>query len=97
MNIKDLEVTQNTVIEDEKVLLSYEGIPLLSSNNLSIIRGEKGSMKSTFRDYLIRQMVNPEDGFESSFDGNVLVVDTEMSKRLIQNNLKRFDGFTDRV
>lgn len=95
MSLKDLEITLDTVIKDEKVLLKYEDTILFSSSNMSIINGPKGSMKSTERDYLIRNLLNPEEGFESNCTGNIVILDTEMSKRLIQKNLNRYDS--DRV
>lgn len=92
MDIRSLEISKETIIEDEKILLRYNDCVVFSSNNISIINGAKGSMKSTARDFLIRQLFNPEEGFKSDIAGSVLVIDTEMSKRLIQNNLNRFDG-----
>lgn len=90
MNIEDLEIKRDTIIDDEVILLEYNDTVLFSSNNLSIINGLKGSMKSTARDYLLRQLLKPEEGFKSDFKGDIMIIDTEMSKRLVKKSVERF-------
>ncbi|MDA7993151.1 MAG: hypothetical protein MPJ25_08940 [Pirellulales bacterium] len=94
-SITDLEITKDLVIKDEKVLLKYQDTVLCSSNNMSIIHGPKGSMKSTVRDLLIQNLLKPSENFNSNLTGNIVVIDTEMSKRLIKKNLDRYND--DRV
>lgn len=87
-----MEITKDTVIQDEKVYLSYEDTNVFSSNNLSIINGYKGDMKSTTRDYLIEKLFKGGDGFTTQFTGTVLIIDTEMGGRAIKRSLSRYEN-----
>lgn len=88
--LRDLEITENTVVEEEKAILKYNDTIVFSSNNMSIINGPKGSMKSTEKDYLIKQLFLPSEGYDSTLQGSVLIIDTEMSKRLIKKSIDRY-------
>lgn len=83
-------ITPDKEIEQNKILLKYDGAEIFAEGTMSCLVGPAKSRKTFAMSLLIERMMNPSDGFQSDFNGEILYFDTEMSERRVQMVTKRF-------
>ena len=85
------KITPNREIEGGNVHLSYKGSEIFVEGTMSCIVGQAKSRKTFALSLLLEQLLKPSiEGMESSFIGDILYFDTEMSPLRVQNVSKRF-------
>ena len=89
--IYSTRITPDKEIEGGKCLLKYNGSEVFTEGCMSVIAGNAKSRKTFALSLLVEQLLTPSvEGFESSFTGEVLWLDTEQSERRVQMVSQRF-------
>lgn len=84
-------VTPDKEIEDGRILLTCDDAEIFAEGTMSVLVGAAKSRKTFAASLLLEQLINTTNSrFNSSFNGEILYFDTEMSDRRIQMVSKRF-------
>lgn len=90
-DIYSTRITPEKEIEMGRVLLTYDEAEVFAEGTMSVVSGGAKSKKTFALSLLVEQLLTPsEPGFTSTFAGEVLWFDTEMSERRVQMVSKRF-------
>lgn len=87
----DSRITPDKEIDGGRVFLTFDDSELFVEGTISCVVGPAKSRKTFAMSLLLEQLLNPsEDDFVSTFNGDILYFDTEMSERRIQMVSQRF-------